>query len=83
MDLVEDCNTFLSFVADKTLEKHEREEVMGLIGNLSDSEIKSLITEVLTPLGYNLLVTPKEIDFVIERLSRLLSKALNKSLELN
>ncbi len=68
---------------DKTLNKEEREEVMGLIGNLSEEEIKTLITEVLTPLGYNLLVTPKEIDFVIEKLSLLLSKALNKSLELN
>ena len=68
---------------DKTLNKKEREEVMGLIGNLEEEEIKTLITEVLTPLGYNLLVTPKEIDFVIEKLSLLLSKALNKSLELN
>ena len=66
-----------------TLKKHEKEEVMGLIGNLEEDEIKSLITEVLTPLGYNLLVTPKEIDFVVERLSSLLGKALNKSLEIN
>ena len=66
-----------------TLNKEEKEEVMGLIGNLEEDEIKSLITEVLTPLGYNLLVTPKEVDFVIERLSSLLSKALNKSLEIN
>ena len=68
---------------DKTLNKEEREEVMGLIGNLDEDEIKSLIIEVLTPLGYNLLVTPKEIDFVISKLSSLLGKALNKGLELN
>ena len=68
---------------DKTLNKEEREEVMGLIGNLEEDEIKTLITEVLTPLGYNLLVTPKEIDFITQKLSLLLSKALNKSLELN
>ena len=66
-----------------TLNKEEKEEVMGLIGNLEEEEVKALITEVLTPLGYNLLVTPKEVDFVIERLSSLLSKALNKSLEIN
>mgnify|MGYP005765533315 FL=1 len=66
-----------------TLEKHEKEEVMGLIGTLNDDEIKSLIGEVLTPLGYNLLVTPKEIDFIISKLSTLLGKALNKSLEIN
>ena len=66
-----------------TLNEEEKEEVMGLIGNLEEEEVKALITEVLTPLGYNLLVTPKEVDFVIERLSSLLSKALNKSLEIN
>ena len=66
-----------------TLEKHEKEEVMGLIGTLNDDEIESLIGEVLTPLGYNLLVTPKEIDFIISKLSTLLGKALNKSLEIN
>ena len=66
-----------------TLNEEEKEEVMGLIGNLEEDEVKALITEVLTPLGYNLLVTPKEVDFVIERLSSLLSKALNKSLEIN
>ena len=66
-----------------TLNEKEKEEVMGLIGNLEEEEVKALITEVLTPLGYNLLVTPKEVDFVIERLGSLLSKALNKSLEIN
>lgn len=68
---------------NKSLNKEEKEEIMGLIGNLDEDEIKSLISEVLTPLGYNLLVTPKEIDFVLEKLSLLLGKALNKSLELN
>ncbi len=68
---------------DKTLSREEKKEVMGLIGNLSDEEIKSLISEVLTPLGYNLLVTPKEIDYVIEQLSKLLALGINKSLELN
>ena len=68
---------------DKTLSQAEKKEVMGLVGNLSDDEIKALISEVLTPLGYNLLVTPKEVDYVIGRLSKLLSLAINKSLELN
>lgn len=67
----------------KNLTKEEKQEVLGLVGNLNDEEIKSLIKEILTPIGYNLLVTPKEIDFVITKLSNLLSKALNKSLEIN
>ena len=47
---------------------------------LSDEEVKKLIYEVLTPIGYNLMVTPKEVDFVINKLSLLISNSLNKSL---
>ncbi len=68
---------------NKTLNNTEKKQIMGLLGSLTDDEIKALIREVLTPLGYNLLVTPKEIDFVIAKLSKLLAQSLNKSLELN
>ena len=67
----------------KTLNKEEKKEVLGMIGTLDNQQLKSLINEVLLPLGYNLLVTPKEIDFEIEKLSNILAKAINKSLEYN
>lgn len=54
--------------------------LFGLIGNLSAEEFESLIFEVLTPLGYNFMVTPKEIDFVIEKLSKLIADGVNKSI---
>ena len=44
---------------------------MPLIKNLS---------EVLTPIGYNLMVTPKEIDFVIQKLANIISDGINNSL---
>ena len=66
------------------LSKQEKEELLGIIGTLSEEEIKELIYEVLNPIGYNLIVTTKEIDFVIEKLGKLLGEALNNSLhELN
>ena len=40
-------------------------------------DLKSLINEVLTPIGYNMMVTPKEIDFVIEKIALLISKGIN------
>lgn len=58
----------------------DREKLLGFIGNLSDDEIKELIFEVLSPIGYNLMVTPKEVDFVIEKLAVLLSTSINKTL---
>ena len=39
-----------------------------------------LTYEVLTPIGHNLMVTPKEIDFVMENLSEVISYAINNSL---
>lgn len=61
----------------------DKKELLGLVGNLSEEEIKQLIFEVLTPIGYNLMVTPKEVDFVIEKLSLLISEGINKSLHKN
>ena len=58
----------------------DKKELFGLVGSLDDLEIKELINEVLTPIGYNLMVTPKEIDFIIPKLSQLISSSLNVAL---
>ena len=58
----------------------DKEDLFGLIGKLNTEEIKILINEVLNPIGYNLMVTPKEIDFVIDRLSTLISSSVNEIL---
>ena len=57
--------------------KVDKEKLFGLIGTLDQDEIRLLIQEVLTPIGYNMMVTPKEIDFVLNKLSTLISKGLN------
>lgn len=66
-----------------TLTKEEKAEILGMIGNLDDKDVKELIMEVLIPINYNLMVTPKEIDFTIDRLSMLLGQGINKSLHEN
>ena len=58
----------------------DKEDLFGLIGKLNSDEVKILINEVLNPIGYNLMVTPKEIDFVINRLSTLISCSVNETL---
>ena len=63
-----------------TINKKEKEKLFGLIGTLNDEEIKTLMMEVLNPIGYNLMVTPKEIDFIIDRLSTLIASSLNETL---
>lgn len=58
----------------------DKEDLFGLIGKLSSDEIKILINEVLNPIGYNLMVTPKEIDFVIDKLSILIATTVNETI---
>lgn len=65
------------------LTKEEKEKLLGEVGLLEEEEIKSLIFEVLTPIGYNMMVTPKEIDFVMDKTSEILANAINKSLHKN
>lgn len=64
----------------KELTPKEKEKILGMIGTLDEESLKTLIDEVLNPLDYNLMVTPKEVDFLIEKLSKLLSNSLNNSL---
>ena len=61
-----------------TLSKEEGEVFLGILGNLTDYEKKDFIKDVLNPIGYDLVVTPKEIDFVVQKLTDLISEAINK-----
>lgn len=64
----------------KELSNEDKEKVLGFLGNLTEEEMHQLIFEVLSPIGYNLMVTPKEIDFVIDKLSLVLSTSINDTL---
>lgn len=70
---------YLKYKTSK-IKKEEKEQLLGMIGTLSKEETKSLIYEILTPIGYNLMVTPKEEDFIIEKLSELIGEGINKAL---
>ncbi|WP_406944428.1 GPR endopeptidase [Halobacillus sp. SY10] len=67
-----------------TAEDHPNEEhskaVMGMFGQLEEMEKKQLIKEVLTPLGHNLMVTPKEVDSFIQDMAHVIAKGINGAL---
>ena len=56
----------------------DKKSLLGLIGYLSEEEVKILVEDVLSPIGYNLIVTPKEIDYIVKELSILIANTLNK-----
>lgn len=69
--------------ANNALTEDDRKKLLGEVGKLTDDEMRQLIFEVLTPIGYNMMVTPKEVDFLIEKLSKTISNGINKSLHSN
>lgn len=71
---------YLEKIKDKDLSSEEKKKMAGLLGELSDGDKRKLINEVLNSLNYNFIVTPKEIDFLIEKLSFVIAGGINKSL---
>lgn len=70
---------YLDNVSDN-LSLDEKKEISGMLGELSEEDKRNLISEVLTSLDYNMIVTPKEIDFLIDNLGKVLAKGIDKSL---
>ena len=71
---------YLEKIKNRTLSLDEKKTISGLLGELSDIDRQALIYEVLNSLDYNFIVTPKEVDFLIDKLSSILSRGINKSL---
>lgn len=65
---------------ESNVSEEDKKTLLGLVGTLSEDELMSLTYEVLEPIGYNLMVTPKEVDFLIEKLSEIISYGINHSL---
>lgn len=57
-----------------------KSQFFGLVGGLSPDEKRQLIHEVLTPLGQNLIVTPKEVDAFVADIGKVVADGLNCAL---
>ena len=78
--LIFNRNNYYKKIKDNDLSNEEKESVSGIIGTLSEEDKFSLISEVLDNLNYNMVVAPKEIDFLISKLSLVISNAINHTL---
>lgn len=56
------------------------DHILGLVNQMEENERLQLVKEVLSPLGHDLLVTPKEIDEFIEDIANIIASGLNASL---
>jgi spore protease len=56
------------------------QSILGLLDQLNNGERLALVREVLSPVGQDLLVTPKEIDQFIEDIANIIASGLNAAL---
>lgn len=62
------------------VDSNTKNQFLGSFGLLNEYEQRTLIEEVLTPQGYNLMVTPKEIDVEVDDLSKIIANGINIAL---
>ncbi|QVK19988.1 GPR endopeptidase [Mycoplasmatota bacterium] len=62
---------------DYTPKEEVKKHFFGHIGLLEEEEKRQLIYEALSPSGFNMMVTPKEVDTNIEDLGMIISKSLD------
>ena len=55
-------------------------EFLGEFGSLDENMKRSLIKDILEPSGYNMMVTPKEIDEVLGDLTKIIANGIDLSL---
>ena len=67
-------------IKNQKLTEEEKNTLLGLFGSLNNTEKRSLINEVLTDINLDLIVTPSEIDFLIDKLSNMIACSINNSL---
>ena len=79
-----DANTIVADTFDKidSFFSERDSSVLGRLSELTKSEFKQLLEEISIS-DNNLMVTPKEIDFVIEKLGLLIGNGINKTVHKN
>lgn len=61
----------------ENLKIEEKVNLFGLLGELDEDDFKSLMIEAINPIGYNMIVTPKEIDDLIENMKDVVARGIN------
>lgn len=73
-------NNYLDKIKSSKVSNEDKEILGGIIGSLDEEKKKNLISEVLNNINYNFIVTPKEIDFIIEKLANVISNSINNAI---
>lgn len=76
------ANDTIDFVLDEMIEASKKNgEFYKMLKSIDKSERQNMIEEILTPSVGNLMVTPKEVDTVIDSLSKIIANGINIALQ--
>jgi len=76
------ANDTIDLVLDEMIRSaNEGGEFYNMLKSIDKAEKQKMITEVLNPYVGNLVVTPKEIDMVINSVSKIIANGINISLQ--
>lgn len=76
------ANDTIDMVIDSMItESKNGTEFYNMLKSINRDEKQKLIEEVLNPYSENLMVTPKEVDMLIDSLSRIIANGINISLQ--
>jgi spore protease len=73
-------NAFELMKAHLERQNGDTNQILGLLNGMDENERLGLVREVLTPVGHDLLVTPKEVDEFIEDIANIIASGLNAAL---
>ena len=62
---------------EEDISVRQQKYLLGHVGSLEQEELESLLYEILTPVDRNFVMSDKQIDETVEKVSAILSKALN------
>lgn len=78
------ANDSIDLVMDEFISKSEKgSDFYNMIKSIDKNEKEILIKELLNPYVGDLMVTPKEVDLVIDSLSKIIANGINISLQPN
>ena len=78
------ANDTMDMVLDNLInEAQEGKEFYNMLKNIDKNEKEVLIKEMLNPYFGDLIVTPKEVDLIIDSLSKIISNGINIAVQPN
>ena len=78
------ANDTIELVVDNLMSySQEGTDFYKMLKQMDQNDKYALIREVLEPYGGNLVVTPKEMDEVIERVAKVVANGINMALHKN